>query len=39
MAGPLIDLPDQTCRGCGTEHPGAPCELQDALPDDEAADR
>ena len=32
MADPLIDLPDQTCRGCGTEHPGAACELQDALP-------
>ena len=24
-------FPDQTCRGCGIEHPGMPCELQDDL--------
>ena len=25
-------FPDQTCAGCGAEHPGLPCPLQDALP-------
>ena len=24
-AGPLIDFGDQTCPGCGREHPGAEC--------------
>ena len=25
-------FPDQTCAGCGTEHPGEDCQLQDGLP-------
>ena len=25
-------LPDQTCAGCGLEHPGEGCTLQDGLP-------
>ena len=25
-------LPDQTCAGCGLEHPGEGCDLQDGLP-------
>ena len=28
-AGPLVDLPDQTCSACGLEHPGADCQQPD----------
>ena len=28
-AGPLVDLPDQTCSACGLEHPGADCPQPD----------
>ena len=28
-------LPDQTCAGCGLQHPGEDCKLQDGLPLDE----
>ena len=24
-------FPDQTCAGCGTEHPGLPCDRQEGL--------
>ena len=27
--GPIF--PDQTCAGCGTEHPGLPCDRQEGL--------
>ena len=33
MTDIIVDFPDQTCAGCGVEHPGQDCPLQDVLPD------
>ena len=30
-AGPLADLPDQTCAACGLGHPGALCDVPSLL--------